>query len=119
MKQYMKRGLILALLAAISANTAVAHSKKKETTPEDGAVLSEAPSTIGMTFDDPIRITMVRLLNAAGDEMPIERETGLEPTLNFSAEPSTLEPGAYTVEWRGLAKDGHAMKGSFSFRLAN
>jgi methionine-rich copper-binding protein CopC len=51
--------------------------------------------------------------------MPMERGTGLEPSLEFHAEPAPLAPGSYTVEWRGLASDGHAMQGSFSFELVD
>ncbi|WP_299684150.1 copper resistance CopC family protein [uncultured Tateyamaria sp.] len=100
-------------------SAALAHSEKEGTTPADGARLAETPEMIHMVFNDPMRITMVRLLNAAGAEMPVERGTGLEPSLEFRAEPEPLEPGLYTVEWRGLAADGHAMQGSFSFELTD
>lgn len=97
----------------------LAHSEKEGTTPADGAQLTETPEMIHMVFDDPMRITMVRLVNADGAQMPLERETGLEPSLEFHAEPEPLAPGRYRVEWRGLASDGHAMQGSFSFELTD
>ena len=107
-----------ALMVSLSA-AALAHSQKEGTTPTDGAQLTETPETIRMVFDDPMRITMVRLVNAEGSEMPITRETGLEPSLEFHAAPEPLAPGRYTLEWRGLASDGHAMQGSFSFELTD
>ena len=113
----MKSRLVLAITAALLCGAAFAHSKKESTTPVDGAQLTETPDMIHMVFDDPMRITMVRLVNADGTEMPMVRETGLETTLEFHAEPEPLAPGGYTVEWRGLASDGHAMQGSFSFEL--
>lgn len=115
----MKSPRALALAATLLNGTAFAHSEKEGTTPVDGAQLTETPEMIHMVFDDPMRITMVRLVNADGTEMPMVRETGLEPTLEFHAEPEPLAPGVYTVEWRGLASDGHAMQGSFSFDLAD
>ncbi|WP_299970783.1 copper resistance CopC family protein [uncultured Roseobacter sp.] len=108
----------IAILLSLSG-AAVAHSEKQGTTPVDGAQLTETPEMIHMVFADPMRITMVRLVNAEGSEMPMARETGLEPTLEFHAEPEPLAQGNYTVEWRGLASDGHAMQGSFSFELAD
>lgn len=114
----MKSRLAIAIAAALLSSAAFAHSEKEGTTPVDGAQLTETPEMIHMVFDDPMRITMVRLLNADGAEMPMERGTGLEPSLEFHAEPEPLSPGSYTVEWRGLASDGHAMQGSFSFELA-
>lgn len=103
----------------LAATPLLAHSEKEATTPADGAQLTEAPEMIHMKFADPMRVTMVRLLNAEGAEMPMERATGLEPSLEFHAVPATLTPGRYTVEWRGLASDGHAMQGSFSFEIAD
>lgn len=115
----MKRALTaLAVLISLSG-IAAAHSEKEGTTPANGAQLTETPEMIHMVFNDPMRITMVRLLGEDGAEVPMERETGLEPTLEFHAEPGTLTPGSYTVEWRGLASDGHAMQGSFSFELTD
>jgi len=115
----MKSRLALAVAATFLSGAAFAHSEKEGTTPADGARLTETPEMIHMVFDDPMRITMVRLVNADGAEMPMERGTGLEPSLEFHAEPDPLSPGSYTVEWRGLASDGHAMQGSFSFELSD
>ena len=115
----MKSTLGLAATLALFGAAAFAHSEKEGTTPPDGATLSETPEMIHMVFEDPMRITLVRLLDQDGAEMPIERETGLEPSTEFHAEPEPLTPGLYLVEWRGLASDGHAMQGSFSFTIEN
>lgn len=115
----MTSRLWLAAVLVVIGQAVFAHSKKEGTTPADGALLSESPEMIHMVFDDPMRIAMVRLLNAEGAEMPMARETGLEPTLKFHAKTEALAPGRYTVEWRGLASDGHAMQGRFSFELAD
>lgn len=111
--------LTAAAIASLLAMGAAAHSEKEATTPADGATLSETPDMVHMVFDDPMRVTMVRLLNEDGAEMPLERGTSLDPSLEFHAEPEPLGPGAYTVEWRGLSGDGHAMSGSFSFEIGN
>jgi len=115
----MKSRLILAIAATFIGGAAFAHSKKEGTTPADGAELTETQEMIHMVFDDPMRVTMARLLNANGAEMPMERGTGLDPSLEFHAEPEPLAPGRYTVEWRGLASDGHPMQGSFSFQITD
>ncbi len=100
-------------------SVATAHSEKEGTTPTDGAQLTETPPLIHMVFNDPMRLTMVRLLNEDGVEMPMNRETNLEPSKEFQAEPEPLPAGQYRVEWRGLATDGHAMQGSFSFNVTD
>ena len=108
--------LALTMLAALSG-AAHAHSRSEATLPADGATV-EGVAAIEMRFDAPMRVTAVKLLRG-GDEVPIERETGMEPVTEFRAMPSeALAPGAYDVEWRGLSDDGHPMQGSFRFTVS-
>lgn len=111
--------LTVASLALIAPATAIAHSKKEKTVPADGAVLVTSPATIGMSFDRPMRITMLRLTDAKGEEHELSRTDGMAPVTEFKATPGSLDAGEYDVEWRGLAEDGHPMQGSFSFTLAD
>ncbi|MEL6268094.1 MAG: copper resistance CopC family protein [Pseudomonadota bacterium] len=117
----MKRLLVTALasLAFLAPLSLDAHSEKENTVPADGAVLAASPTTIGMTFDRPMRVTMLRLKDAKGQEYEVSRTDGMAPVTEFRATPETLGDGEYEVEWRGLAEDGHPMQGSFSFTLAD
>lgn len=95
-----------------------AHSKQETTFPEDGAVLAAAPDVVSMTFDEPMRITMISLTGEAGGTFDLERSDAMEPVTEFRATPPLLPKGRYTVEWRGLSSDGHPMQGRFSFEVA-
>ena len=106
------------IVAAVLALTvpAQAHSKSEATVPADGATVA-AVETIEMRFDAPMRIIRVTL-TGNGDEVGIERETGMEPVTEFRAVPAAdLAPGAYEVEWRGMSDDGHPMQGTFGFTV--
>ncbi|MEM7743992.1 MAG: copper resistance CopC family protein [Pseudomonadota bacterium] len=108
------------LTVALSwGSSAAAHSTKEKTEPADGAVITTAPTTIGMTFDSPMRVTMITLTDAEGGEYPVDRTDGMVPVMSFTADVPPLQRGTYTVEWRGLADDGHAMDGSFSFKIGD
>lgn len=109
----------LTILALSLGGGAYAHSTKQKTTPADGSVLSAPPSSIGMTFHMPMRVTMIKVTDSDGDEHEVTRTDNMAPLTDFDASPESLEPGEYTVEWRGLAEDGHAMEGSFSFKIEN
>jgi methionine-rich copper-binding protein CopC len=111
--------IILALVVALAtATVALAHSKTEATTPADGATV-QTVQAIEMRFDDPMRVTAITLTGPDG-EMDITRETGLDPVTEFRALPVGAMPtGAYTVEWRALAADGHPMQGSFDFTVAD
>ena len=113
----MFRTTILAVVVAIGfVSPAWSHSKKEGTTPTDGTTV-QAVEAIEMRFDKPMRIITVTVTAGDGD-VPVERETGMEPVTEFRAAPvGTLAPGAYEVEWRGMSGDGHPMQGSFGFTV--
>ena len=104
---------------ALAGTAAFAHSSKESTSPTDGAVLEAPPESIEMTFDSPMRLTMVRLTDGGGADVDLQRSDDMAPVTQFKAVPAALSAGTYTVEWRGLSGDGHAMQGSFSFEIAD
>ena len=109
---------IMAAVMIVVAGAAFAHSKPEVTFPHDNAVLASPPDVISISFDAPMRITVIRLANEAGDTFALERSDDMRPVTDFRATPPVLPNGRYTVEWRGLSADAHAMKGRFSFAVA-
>jgi methionine-rich copper-binding protein CopC len=109
--------LALFALSIVSIADTVAHSTKQATVPADGAVLADSPETIEMQFDSPMRITVITITNADGDDFGLARDKSLAARETFTARPESLPAGTYEVEWRGLAEDGHAMQGGFSFTV--
>lgn len=112
----MKKTVLSVILAAVMGTGAFAHSKQEQTVPADKSVV-ENVETIEIRFDSPMRVTAVSLTGPSGD-VPVERATGLEPVTEFRATPpASMASGNYTVEWRGLAEDGHPMQGRFEFEI--
>ena len=106
------------LLALALGSAALAHSGTEANTPADGATVTEVPE-IALSFDAPMRVISVALL-LDGDEVEIERATGMDPVTAFSAAPvEPLGPGTYQFEWRGMSADGHPMQGGFGFTVAD
>ncbi|SLN45810.1 Copper resistance protein C precursor [Roseivivax jejudonensis] len=113
----MTRTTTLALLLAVLGTAASAHSKSEATIPADGATVAEV-AELTLRFDDPMRIVSVAL-TSDGDEVRLERETGMEPATEFRAAPvEPLAPGSYRLDWRGMAADGHPMQGGFEFTVS-
>lgn len=79
---------------SILPDDGLAHSK---TQPPDGAVLQAAPETVGMTFDRPMRITLITLRDAAGGEHGLTRCDGMALVTDFEAEPADLPAGRDTI----------------------
>ncbi|MGB7433477.1 MAG: copper resistance CopC family protein [Ahrensia sp.] len=112
------RTFIGALMAfGLAAQAALAHSSKQGTQPSDGEVLTTSPQKVGMTFDMPMRVTLVSLTDQDGKDHALTRQDNMQPIKVFDATPPILPVGSYTVEWRGLAEDGHPMQGTFSFQV--
>jgi len=109
----------LTLVVALGVGSADAHSKKEATIPADGAVLATSPEMIAMTFDMPMRVTLISLTDQDGTEHVLTRSDNMQPVSEFGAEPPALPSGQYKIEWRGLAADGHPMQGTFGFEISN
>lgn len=110
----MKRFLIAGLLVLLAAGAA-AHSKLGKSVPADGAVVAAMPSEIVLTFSKRLRLTRVRMTRDGGNAMELEATKAF--ATRFAIPVTKGASGAYRVEWRGLAADGHAMRGAFSFRV--
>lgn len=111
------RQLVCILVITVAfAPLALGHSASQSTRPADGARLDAPPERIHIRFDQPIRITLVRLTDASGQRHEVSYETG-EATTRFEGSPPKLRSGSYTIEWRGLSADGHPASGKFSFRI--
>lgn len=79
------------------------------------------PSTIRLWFSlaPELAVTTVRLTDAAGQAVP------LSPVRRANAAGAPIEagishalaPGRYTVAWKTSSRDGHPMKGEYSFTV--
>lgn len=107
----------VAAFALSLAGAAAAHSRAETTGPADGEVVAAAPAVISISLDKPMRLTTVELTGADGVTFPLERTDEMAPVTRFEATPPPLPAGHYTVTWRGLSEDGHAMSGRFSFEV--
>lgn len=112
----MRRALIAGLLA-FAASAALAHSKIGSTVPANGAVLAAMPSEIVLTFSKRLRLTRVRLTRKGGPGVDLDLAGRKAFATRFAIPVAGAAQAAYRVEWRGLAADGHTMRGEFSFRV--
>lgn len=119
----MLAGVVTALALATGATLltgapATAHDSIVGTSPEDGAVLDAAPTSIAVTLSDAPQAIAPRMIvtDEAGsivlDEEPVLTDR------SASAELPALENGTYQVAWRVVSSDGHPIQGTYSFTVA-
>src|SRR5918996_2557164 len=64
--------LVWLLGLAAAAPPAIAHAVLVEAVPADGASLANAPDSLRLRFNEPVSLTVVRLLDEDGSKIPTE-----------------------------------------------
>ncbi len=109
--------LALTLLGG-AAKEAFAHAYLNKSDPSDGAVVTAGQDRIELEFTGDMRLTLVRIesVDNASQVTLGELPKSFVRSAQISTQP--LSPGGYLVNWIGVGKDGHIMKGNFSFSVA-
>ncbi len=116
----MKR-LALVMATAITmmaATPAFAHTAVRETNIAENATLARAPATFTIVFSGATGLANVSLTDAAGRPVALNYTPPRQMTSSFAIPLPTLTPGAYTLSWRTIAHDGHAMPGARHFTIS-
>ena len=108
--------------AALAAAPAAKHTHLERSEPGADSTITVAPTAIKLWFSGPVqvRVTTVRVMGA--DSTPVALSaarmgtgTGAPVILDVHG---TVAPGRYSVAWRTMSRDGHAVSGTFAFTLA-
>ncbi|MCE2571317.1 copper resistance CopC family protein [Motilimonas eburnea] len=106
----------LMIISLMTINVSFAHTQLQSSQPSAGASLSQAPSSLQLTFTNPIQLIAVSLYSAQQEiEIDFSPQTNAQQALQIPL--PNLAPSQYQVKWRGLGEDGHLMKGDFGFEL--
>jgi methionine-rich copper-binding protein CopC len=113
-------GLLVLVVALLTARPASAHPTLIQTQPLAGYAVVQSPAEIVLVFDERVKPTSkgITLEGQARGEM----DTG-PPQLSADATTVTvrmqrpLPDGQYTVRWEVVGEDGHTAFGAFGFGL--
>ncbi|GLZ32643.1 copper resistance protein C [Lentzea sp. NBRC 105346] len=120
----MKRGIIASLIAGTAmlamAAPAAAHNTLVSSDPKDKTSLEAGPSTVTLTFDQPVqageKLNTVAVTDSSGGHY--EAGTVSVSGNTVSAPVNALgAAGEYTVGYRILSADGHPVTGTLTFTL--
>ena len=108
------------LLTGWAATDAFAHERLKRSAPADGARVS-MPREIRLTFTEPpeLAFTRIQLLDSAGREVALSpirlvSDTAGQVVADIAG---NILPGLYTVAWQVASRDGHPVRGRFTFTV--
>ncbi|QGF24984.1 copper resistance CopC/CopD family protein [Raineyella fluvialis] len=110
---------VLALLVALPT-VAHAHTLLQDSEPRAAETIPTAPARVTLTFSEPVQPASTAL-TVLDDHLrpvatgPLEGDSG-GTSVSVSL-PPRLAPGTYTVSWRVISEDTHAVSGSFRFSI--
>ena len=109
-------------LAGLAAAPAPVHVHLTRSEPMADSTVSTAPGDIKLWFSAPVQVAVTTVRVAAVDgtsaaTVPVRQATGANAPL-VAALPRPLANGRYTVNWRTMSRDGHAINGTFAFTVA-
>ncbi len=113
--------LLVGLAGAVSNGSATAfHFALSRSAPAaDATVPSPAEIRLWFTQEPQENSISIRLLDGHGEMVETAEVTGDadEPTVFSIGLDHSLGAGPYTVAWRGIGPDGHAVRGDFAFTV--
>jgi methionine-rich copper-binding protein CopC len=112
--------LILGACAAlaIALPAAVVHTKLVKAEPGIDATVAEAPKEVRLWWSDRTEpaLTSATLLKEDRSPVGVIKMAATDDSLSTAGPvPVALEPGKYLVMWKTASKDGHVVRGSYSF----
>jgi copper resistance protein C len=120
----MKRLLIAAgvlVAVVLPAAPARAHNQLMEAAPAEGATVTAAPREVSLRFLQKLNpeFTTIVISDAAQQRVPTAAEPLVTGATGVVTLGGALANGRYTVAYRVVSVDGHAVKGSYRFTVAD
>lgn len=101
--------------ASLSA-AAHAHASLVSSAPQDGAVVTEAPAALSLTFNEPVSPLSLSLIRPDGSTLALDHFALRDRTLHITV-PTELGRGTHVLSWRVTSADGHPVGGSVIFSV--
>jgi copper resistance protein C len=119
-----RRTLLLNLRALVAAASlcavqlASAHAHPQRLTPDANATVPVTTGEVTIDFDEGLEPAFSSITVTAADGKPATRDKSAVSASNdkrMSVGLAPLAPGAYTVTWVAIARDGHRTQGRYNF----
>ncbi len=109
----------VALLLSLSL-TALGHAKLVRSQPKANDTLTNAPRVVELWFSEPLEsgLNTIEVIDQSGKRVDRADVTLAEDNKKALVNLEELTPGVYTVRWKALSADQHAMRGRFTFTVA-
>ena len=113
------RGVVVAAMLAWAlchAGAAWAHAALVSVTPRDGSLLTVAPTSVQLRFNEAVTAGAVNLVDAEGKVRGDATVKAAGPAIEVTV-PASLPNGTSVVSYRVISQDGHPVAGSVTFSV--
>jgi len=119
MTLFHRRACLAAAITVALTGQALAHAHLKSSEPAADSTVNGSPPELLLSFSEGVNLAFTGITLSGPGEKAIA--TG-KPELKADRVlliPITadLRPGAYSVKWHALSKDGHTSEGAFTFEI--
>lgn len=115
------RSLLLALILVAIPGLLLAHGALKRSDPAENATLVVAPRIIRLTFTEPAELAVGRIELTGPDGRGVALSAvrhGDSATMLVADIEGPLLAGRYLVAWQVAGRDGHPVRGTYGFLIA-
>ncbi len=97
----------------------LAHVHLDRSEPAKDAVVSEAPTNVKLVFSGRIEPEFSKIVVTGADGTQVDKgdTSASDNRRELSVSLDALGPGKYQVNWNAIARDGHRIRGDFSFTV--
>ena len=95
------------------------HLHLVKSAPAANATVATSPGSIRLWFSQrpELAVTTVKVTGPGSAAVALARLASGDSALVIAPVKTAMAPGSYSVAWRTMAKDGHVIRGTFSFRV--
>jgi copper resistance protein C len=113
----MRLHSLAAAALAVFATPAFAHAFLNHASPGAGAMLSDAPKQIALSFTEKLEPSFsgVTVTDADGHDVEAGSAVIDGPSVTVALKP--LTPGTYRVSWHAVSVDTHRTDGAYNFTV--
>lgn len=110
--------LLLTLALMLCCMQAHAHATLTATAPTDGAVLTDPPRAVTLSFNEPVSPIAATLIVPGGEALELDGFT-ISGSAFSVALPTGLGQGSHALSWRAVSEDGHPIAGTSFFIIGS
>ncbi len=115
----LRETILMALIVLAVPTSAHAHSMLVKGVPGSRSVLTQAPQSLDLCFNEPVEVefSSVTLEDAKGTPVPLGKlQAGSDPKC-IKAPIQTIGSGVFTVHYHVLSQDGHVVEYGYQFSV--